>query len=340
MSTVTTRGPIASTYQRRPPSFAAQCGFGVMLSGIVGPMIWGLEKLGRTDRVLARMGAGRHQRLVKNNPFRGYVPTEHDVFVATFAKSGTNWMMQIAHQLAWHGNGEFDHIHSVVPWPDTVMMPPLRGYAIPIKDPSVWMASPEQKRVIKTHFDWDLLPYSEAARYIMVIRDPKDIFVSSYFFFVKNGPLAAANLSVDTWFRLFRSQNFPIGGSWAVNTAGYWAQRARPNVLVLSFKSMKRDLRGTVLKVADFLNIHAGDEVIEQVCEKSSFDYMKRIDDRFRVWKMVPWREQGPMIRKGAQGDSSELLSPERQRELDAYFMAELKRLDSDFPYEEFCDVT
>ena len=45
------------------------------------------------------------------------------------------------------------------------------------------------------------------------------------------------------------------------------------------------------------------------------------------------------MMRKGAQGGSSELLSPERQREMDAYFMAELKRLGSDFPYEEFCDV-
>jgi len=32
------------------------------------------------------------------------------------------------------------------------------------------------------------------------------------------------------------------------------------------------------------------------------------------------------------------LLSREQQREMDAYFMSELKRLGSDFPYEEFCD--
>ena len=46
------------------------------------------------------------------------------------------------------------------------------------------------------------------------------------------------------------------------------------------------------------------------------------------------------MMRKGAQGGSSELLTPDRQREMDAYSMAELKRLGSDFPYEEFCDVS
>jgi hypothetical protein len=46
------------------------------------------------------------------------------------------------------------------------------------------------------------------------------------------------------------------------------------------------------------------------------------------------------MIRKGAERNSSELLSVDRQREMDAHFMAELQRLGSDFPYREFCDVT
>ena len=57
-----------------------------------------------------------------------------------------------------------------------------------LEDPAVWIASPEKRRVVKTHFDWALLPYSEEARYIMVIRDPKDVCVSSYFFFARNGP--------------------------------------------------------------------------------------------------------------------------------------------------------
>jgi hypothetical protein len=45
------------------------------------------------------------------------------------------------------------------------------------------------------------------------------------------------------------------------------------------------------------------------------------------------------MMRKGTQGGSSELLSREQQQEMDRYFMAELKRLGSDFPYEEFADL-
>jgi hypothetical protein len=262
------------------------------------------------------------------------------VFVATFAKSGTNWMMQIVHQLLFHGQGEYDHIHDVVAWPDMNSLGPMRRYAIPMDDPSVWMASPEHRRVIKTHFDWQLIPYSEEARYIAVIRDPKDIFVSSYFFFVKAGFLRAVMPSADLWYRLFLSDRFPLGGSWAANTAGYWAQRHRPNVLILSFKAMKRDLRGAVLQVADFLNVQPPETVLDEVCRKASFDYMKQIDQKFQVWKMAPWGAPASMMRRGAQGGSSELLTPQRQREVDAYCIAELKRLGSDFPYQEFCDVS
>jgi len=308
--------------------------------GIAAPLVWTLDKLGRSERFFGGMRRGQRRRLTQKNPFAGYVPTSHDVFVATFAKSGTNWMMQIVHQLLFHGQGEYDHIHDVIPWPDMNSAGPLRRYAIPVDDPSVWMASPEHKRVIKTHFDWELIPYSEDARYIMVIRDPKDIFVSSYFFFVQGGFLRALVSSGDLWYRLFLSERFPVGGSWALNTAGYWAQHHRPNVLVLSFKSMKRDLRATVLHVAEFLNLDLPDAILDEVCRKSSFDYMKQIDQKFRSWKITPWGSPASMMRKGAQGGSSELLTPARQREMDAYWMAELKRLGSDFPYEEFCDVS
>ena len=326
-----------STYTRKMPPFIARCFFGVFMF-VVLPVVWLLQKLGLTARVAGRMISRQRRMVEAKNPFRGYTPTAHDVFVATFAKSGTNWMMQIAHQLAFHGNADFTHIHDVVPWPDTKIMGPMRNYAIPVEDPSVWMASPEKKRIIKTHFNWELLPYSEAARYIMVIRDPKDIFVSSYFFFVKNSGVSPATLPVETFVEMFLSENFPVSGSWAVSTAGYWAQRHRPNVLVCSFKAMRRDLLGTVRQVADFLDIHASEEVIARVCEKSTFEYMKRVDDKFRVSKMIPWGREGPMIRRGAQGGSSELLTPEQQRRLDQYFVAELTRLGSDFPYAEFCD--
>jgi hypothetical protein len=339
MSTVTAAPARVSKFVRKTPPLAFRFMAGAVIYGFVRPLVWALEKTGRAVNAFGSRSARQRKTFEEQNPFRGYVPGRQDVFVATFAKSGTNWMMQIAHQLIWHGRGEFEHIHSVVPWPDIKVLPPwMRNYAIPLEDAQDWEISPERKRVIKTHFDWELLPYSEDARYIMVIRDPKDIFVSSYFF-LKDSVMGPAMPSVDTWRNLFLSDRFPIGGSWAANTAGYWAQRGRPNVLIVSFKSMKRDLKGTVRNVAQFLGIQAPETMIDLVREKSTFEYMKAIDHKFRIGKVIPWKPEGAMIRKGTLGGSSELLSRERQREMDAYFRAELKRLGSDFPYEEFCDT-
>lgn len=326
---------MAKPFRRRPLPLPVRCLVGAWIQGAVAPMVYVFEGLGVTERVVRNAHVGHQKRLAKRNPFGSYVPDEHDVIVATYAKSGTNWMMQIVHQLLFHGKGEFNHIHDVVPWPDSP--PPLGKYAIPVEDPVVWKASPEKKRVIKTHLNWELIPYTESARYIAVIRDPKDVFVSNYFFAKALG--GAAIPSLDTWYRLFVSENFPLGGSWAVNTAGYWAQRDRPNVLLLSFKSMKRDLAGTVRRVAEFLDVRVGDEVLENVCAQAEFAYMKGIDSKFSVWKMTPWSSNGTMVRKGVQGGSSELLSAERQRDIDRYFMGELKRLGCDLPYDEFCDL-
>ena len=68
--------------------------------------------------------------------------------------------------------------------------------------------------------------------------------------------------------------------------------------------------------------------------------HVYKVDHKFSMGKMVAWRRPGAMLRKGSQGGSSELLTPEQQRKVDAHFVAELKQLGSDFPYHEFCDVT
>src|SRR6185295_15761885 len=104
---------------------------------------------------------------------------------------------------------------------------------------------------------------------IIVIRDPKDVFVSSYHFFVKDGPLSFTNMSAPAFLETFLSDNFFMGGSWAATTAGYWAQRDKPNVLICSFKEMRRDLGGSVKRIADFLGVNATPEMMSAVTERS-----------------------------------------------------------------------
>jgi hypothetical protein len=327
----------APRFHRQPPSKAAQWGMALAVNGLMRPLVRGLEAAGAADRVLGAIEAGARKRH-DANPFRTYTPGPQDVIVMTFPKSGTNWMLQIAYQLIHHARGPYDHIHDVVPWPDVATMPGfMQRYAIPLEQAD-WQHAAERKRVIKTHFNWDKLPYSTEARYVAVIRDPKDVFVSSYYF-IRDNIYGSAMPRPDTWFRLFLSRNFLLGGSWAVNAAGYWAERHRRNVLVLSFKEMKRDLPAAVRQVAAFLDATVSAAMIEEVCHLSSFSYMKSIDHKFGMGKLTPWREPGSMIRRGAHGGSSELITPAQQRQIDDYFQAELRALGSDLPYAEFCDL-
>jgi hypothetical protein len=190
--------------------------------------------------------------------------------------------------------------------------------------------------VIKTHLYGRELPIESEARFLVVVRDPKDVFVSGYHF-ARDSFLGPAMPSVDTWYRLFLAGK-SLGGCWVRSTASYWAARRRGKVKVVSFKAMKRDLPGTVREVADFLEVSVSDEVLAKVCAKSSFEAMKRIDEKFRVGRRIPWRREGAMLRRGAQGGAGELLSLAQQREIDAFFVSELRRHFCDLPYEEYAD--
>jgi hypothetical protein len=62
---------------------------------------------------------------------------------------------------------------------------------------------------------------------------------------------------------------------------------------------MKRDLEATVGRVAEFLEIRFSDEVIREFCRKSSFDYMKSIDERFAPFQGAPGRSKTFMMAAG-----------------------------------------
>ena len=46
-----------------------------------------------------------------------------DIVISVPVKSGTNWMMNVVHQLLTGGDAEFESIYDVVPWPEFVERP-------------------------------------------------------------------------------------------------------------------------------------------------------------------------------------------------------------------------
>ena len=288
------------------------------------------KRVGLAKPLIARLMGRMMSEKVKQQAFAGYSPDEHDVFVATFAKSGTNWMMQIAQQIAHHGAAEFDHIHERVPWPD--------GPAGPVgdlRDPRFAEESPTGLRVIKTHLDAAHVPYSDAAVYLSVIRDPKEVLVSSYYFL--GGLLGVlSHLDIDDWYDLV-TQPGRLMDHWAQHTASFWGWRDRHNVLVLNYRDIVEAPEAALELVAKKMDVELTAEQFARVVERSSFGWMSANESRFAPPRMPFVRdgEEVKMVRRGKAGDSGELLDPSQQAEIDRSCRAELERLGSDFPYDD-----
>jgi hypothetical protein len=300
------------------------------------PTHWVLTKLGYKRGMLPVLVAMSEGRKGGKHAFVSYTPSVQDIFVCTYAKSGTNWMMQLAHQVAFHGAGDYEHIHDVVAWPEMQIIK-----SIALESTLVQKASPAHRRVIKTHLPAKYVPYSEASRYVTVVRDPKEVFVSSYHFCLGTyGPFMP---DIDAWFELFLTKKFPMstGSSWAEHTASYWALRDKPNVLIVFFGDMKKDLHLTAQRVADFLGVSLTADEMKAVVEKSSFSYMSGIDHKFLPMprENTPWANKPKMMREGRSGNAKELLTVGQQNRIDQHFKAELQMLGSDFPYDKYFSV-
>ncbi|MCA9692719.1 MAG: sulfotransferase domain-containing protein, partial [Myxococcales bacterium] len=227
------------------------------------------------------------------------------------------------------GAGEFDHIHDVAPWPDS-----LHPTGATLDDGGHAYA-PTGLRVIKTHLEAPHVPYAPAARYLFVVRDPKDALASAYHF-----GHSVAHIYVDVRFDAEEFAAICLAdrihfGSWAEHTASWWPLRARDNVLVITFKELLQDLEAVVRRVEAFVGVELTDEQRARVVERSGFAWMKDHDAAFRPpMEPLPGREPAVMVRTGKRGGSRGLFSPETVAALDRFFQSELRRRGSDFPYE------
>ncbi|HZW09727.1 MAG TPA: sulfotransferase domain-containing protein [Phycisphaerales bacterium] len=210
-------------------------------------------------------------------PFRG-----DDIIISTYAKSGTTWVQQIVSQLLFDGQAGLD-VAEMSPWVD-LRVPPKE-----VKLPAI--EAQTHRRFLKTHLPVDALVYSPKAKYLFIGRDGRDVVWSMY------NHHASANRTwydmlndtpgrvgppierpVDDVHRYFREwlegDGYPWWSFWD-NVRSWWEIRHLPNLMLVHFSDLKRDMPAEIRRMANFLGIQVNERSWPRILEHCSFEYMK-----------------------------------------------------------------
>ena len=202
------------------------------------------------------------------------------------------------------------------------------------------MASP---RFFKSHNPYNMmaggLPHTTPAKYIYVARNPKDVAVSFYYH-MRLFTLFNYSGTWDEFYQLYKSGKM-LFGDWFDHALEWWKHRDAENILFLKYEDMKKDHRGAVKKMAEFIGYNLEEGVIDTIVEKSTFQSMKDSPIyNINMGKLsvgsIPIFKPGEQqfLRKGIVGDWKNHFTPEQNAEFDAIYAEKMKDSGLDFDFE------
>ncbi|MCI4394925.1 hypothetical protein PGIGA_G00174590 [Pangasianodon gigas] len=245
-----------------------------------------------------------------------------DIMLVAYPKCGFNWMVAILRKIITASTGE--KVES--------KMPPLLEFFGP--ETLQLLHQTPSPRLLGTHMHPDNIPasfYQKKTKMLVVFRNPKDTLVSFYHFSNKNPVLPTAE-PWDQFFMDFISGEVPWGSYF--DHALAWEKRMNdPNIMIITFEELKRDLSGSVQKVAEFFGFKLTDAKIQSIAEESTFDAMKKGS------KDSHGQMGNVFFRKGEVGDWRNHFSQAQSEQMNAAFEKHLggTKLGARLNYDVYC---
>nr|XP_060609207.1 amine sulfotransferase-like [Anolis sagrei ordinatus] len=252
---------------------------------------------------------------------------DSDIFQVAFPRSGTIWTQNILSLIfhEGHRNGTEDmDLADRVPWLE---------YNVRKMD-YVNRPSP---RLFTIHLPYYLAPKgikNGRGKIIYVARNPKDVLVS-YYHFSRVSVLLEEVEDFDIIMDRFLAGKV-IGDLWLDHVEGWSAQRDHLNILFLMYEEMKKDLRGCVMKICNFLGKRLTKEEIDDIVDKASFDKMS-MDPRSNYTDMNDNfldLSKGRFMRKGTIGDWKNTMTVAQNERFDTVFKERMEKLPFKFCWD------
>ncbi|XP_062254340.1 sulfotransferase 2B1-like isoform X2 [Platichthys flesus] len=228
-----------------------------------------------------------------------------DVFAVTYPKSGTVWMQEIL-PLVLNG-GDLEPIQTIPNW-DRVPWLEEKRLSIVVDQ----LKSP---RALVTHFPYHLMPasfHTSKAKVIYVVRNPKDVLVSSYYFHQMAAFLEDPG-TFDEFMEKFLHGRVMFG-KWTDHVKSWRHTELTDRIMYISYEEMVQDLPASLRSLSGFLGTNLSEDTIQKIAEHCTFKTMK--NNNMSNFSLVPKQymdsDKSPFFRKGIAGDWKKHFSSEQ----------------------------
>lgn len=184
-------------------------------------------------------------------------------------------------------------------------------------------------RILKSHLPFHLLPprLLNTAKVIFVVRNPKDAIVS-FFHFHKLVKLCYFAGEMNQFVDYF-IDNKVAWTPYFSSVLDAWGKRNHPNLLILFYEDMIKDLRAQIEKMATFLNRTVTEEQIGKLVDHVRVDSQR---DRPNISiKASVTNNDCLFIRQGKTNDWKNYFSPEVNVKIDEWIKNNLDGSDLNF---------
>lgn len=252
------------------------------------------RKLGRAARIVLNRGrAGRNATVFPD-----------DAFLVSYPKSGNTWLRFLTANLVRPDPPvTFADIESVVPSIYVNTDSELRAFARP--------------RILKSHEAF----FPKYRRVAYIVRDPRDVAVSYYYYLIKYRQLGDGYPWADYTPRFLRDDFEDFYAPWGDHVQSWLAMReTRDAFLLLRYEDLAQNPERELAKVAEFLNLAATNESVARAVSLSTADRMRALEKKeSRDWVSTKHSRQDiPFIRAAKSGEWHSALPEEAVRAIEA----------------------
>lgn len=250
-----------------------------------------------------------------------------DIVISTRSKHGTTWMQMICALLVFRTPDLPAPLGEMSPWLDRLTEPQDELFAR--------LAAQAHRRFLKTHTPLDGLPIEPEVTYIVVARHPLDAAVSLYH---QGANIDRAVLRRLVGLPLDDAPPAPRPGlhQWLVewieddpaptesldslpgvmwHLAGAWRRRSQPNILLVRYDDLQRDLNCAMRELAERLGIQISEPTWPALVRAASFSEMRARAESLLPDRNGVLRDPEAFFRRGSSGAACEVLTePELAR--------------------------